>query len=218
MGTSSLIAQLSICIPLIMVRKFIGMACGNEQEEFANSMSGFRAAIRIVNLTHSIFNAITQSFIPVASYSFAAKRYSLLKLTLHIYWLALVWGTLTLIITWSFPKTLSKMFSNGKMVLINNGLAPFAGFKFIAISLLQAIQQVPRATILSFLSNFGSFIVLVLILYYTNKHDGARIIWCYPLSYFSSTIISIFFLWTPVKNLIRLSKEEDMEVAFRKKN
>ena len=195
------------------------MACGNEPEEFANSMSGFNAAIRTVNLTHSIFNAITQSFIPAASYSFAAKRYRrLMILTLHIYWLALVWGTLSLIITWSIPKTLSKMFSNGKMVSINNGLAPFAGFKFNAISLLQAIQQGPRATILSFLSNFGTIIVLVLILYYTNKHDGARIIWCYPLSNLSCTIISIFFLWTPVKNPIRLSKEEDMEVTFRKKN
>lgn len=35
-GTSSLIAQLSICIPSIMVRKFIGMACSNEPQVFAD--------------------------------------------------------------------------------------------------------------------------------------------------------------------------------------
>lgn len=201
-----------------MVRKFIGMACSNEPQDFADSMAGFNAAVRIVNLTHSIFNAITQLFIPAASYSFAAKRYRrFLKLTLHIYWLALVWGALTLIITWSIPRTLSKMRSSGecylkyagKMVSNNNGLAPFAGFKFNAISMLQAIQQGPRATILSFLSNFATNIILVL--YYTNKHDGARIVWCNPLSYSLSSLISIFFLWSPVKNLMLLSKEEDME-------
>lgn len=189
-------------------------------------MAGFNAAVRIVNLTYSIFNAITQLFIPAASYSFAAKRYRrFLKLTLHICWLALVWGALTLIITWSIPRTLSKMRSSGegylkyagKMVSNNNGLAPFAGFKFNAISMLQAIQQGPRATILYFLSNFATNIVLVLVLYYSIKHDGARIVWCYPLSYLLSSLISIFFLWSPVKNLIRLSKEEDMEDKIRKK-
>lgn len=222
-GTSSLIAQLSICVPSIMVRKYIGMACGNDPQEFSDSMAGFNAAIRICNLTHSIFNAISQAFIPAASYAFAAKRYKrYLKLTIHIFWLMLIWGAVTCILTWSIPRTLSKMFSNGegylkyaeKMVAYNNGLGPISGVKLNAQSMLQAIQMGPRATMLSFINNFVTIVILVLVLYYTDPHDGARIIWCYPLSHLMSCFISIFFLWGPIKNIIRLSKEEDMEEDY----
>lgn len=222
-GTSSLIAQLSICVPSIMVRKYIGMACGNDPQEFSDSMAGFNAAIRLCNLTHSIFNAISQAFIPAASYAFAAKRYKrYLKLTIHIFWLMLIWGAVTCILTWSIPRTLSKMFSNGegylkyaeKMVAYNNGLGPISGVKLNAQSMLQAIQMGPRATILSFINNFVTIVILVLVLYYTDPHDGARIIWCYPLSHLMSCFISIFFLWGPIKNIIRLSKEEDMEEDY----
>ncbi|KAK8900295.1 hypothetical protein M9Y10_002618 [Tritrichomonas musculus] len=222
-GTSSLIAQLSICVPSIMVRKYIGMACGNDPQEFSDSMAGFNAAIRICNLTHSIFNAISQAFIPAASYAFAAKRYKrYLKLTIHIFWLMLIWGAVTCILTWSIPRTLSKMFSNGegylkyaeKMVAYNNGLGPISGVKLNAQSMLQAIQMGPRATMLSFINNFVTIVILVLVLYYTDPHDGARIIWCYPLSHLMSCFISIFFLWGPIKNIFRLSKEEDMEEDY----
>lgn len=222
-GTSSLIAQLSICVPSIMVRKYIGMACGNDPQTFADAMAGFNAAIRICNLTHSIFNAISQAFIPAASYSFAAKRYKrYLKLTIHIFWLMLAWGAVTCILTWAMPRTLSKMFSNGegylkfaeKMVAYNNALGPISGVKLNAQSMLQAIQMGPRATILSFINNFVTIVILVLALYYSNPHDGARIIWCYPLSHLMSCFISIFFLWKPIKNIIRLSKEEDMEEDY----
>lgn len=222
-GTSSLIAQLSICVPSIMVRKYIGMACNNDPQSFADAMAGFNAAIRICNLTHSIFNAISQAFIPAASYAFAAKRYKrYLKLTVHIFWLMLSWGAVTCILTWAIPRTLSKMFSTGegylkyaeKMVAYNNALGPISGVKLNAQSMLQAIQMGPRATILSFINNFVTIVFLVLALYYSNPHDGARIIWCYPLSHLMSCFISLFFLWKPIKNIIRLSKEEDMEEDY----
>lgn len=91
----------------------MGKASGSDPKEFADMMAGFNAAIRIVNLTHSIFNEITQSYIPAASYAFASKRYKrFLKLTFNIYCMALVWGGLTCIITWTIPNTLSKMFSS----------------------------------------------------------------------------------------------------------
>ena len=132
------------------------------------------------------------------------------------------WGSVTCILTWAMPRTLSKMFSSGegylkyaeKMVAYNNALGPISGVKLNAQSMLQAIQMGPRASILSFINNFVTIVILVLVLYYSNKHDGARIIWCYPLSHLMSCFISIFFLWGPLRNIIRLSKENDMEEDY----
>lgn len=64
-GFSSLIAQLSSCVPSILVRKYMGLAAGDNEQDFADIMAGFNAAIRITGLTYSIFNAISQAYIPI---------------------------------------------------------------------------------------------------------------------------------------------------------
>jgi Na+-driven multidrug efflux pump len=71
-GTSQLIANLSGFIPLITVRKYIGMATG---DDFDNAMAGFNTCIRYNSLTVAFFQRISMGFIPAASYAYAAGRY-----------------------------------------------------------------------------------------------------------------------------------------------
>lgn len=226
-GFSSLISQLSGCVPSIVVRKYMGLGAGDNPQDFADVMAGFNAAIRICNLTFSIFQAISQAFIPAASYAYAAKRYKrFFMLSLHMLWLMSLWGTITSIITWIWPRELSMMFSKEesylryaeRMVAYNNAVGPLMSAKMVAQSMLQSLQLGPRATILSFINNFVNIIVFNYILYYTNPHDGARIIWCYPLAHISSCIVSPFFLWGPIKKIYKLMKEEDAEAEFANMN
>ena len=226
-GFSSLIAQLSGCVPSIVVRKYMGLGAGDNPQDFADVMAGFNAAIRISNLTFSIFQAISQAFIPAASYSYAAKRYKrFLMLSLHMFWLMSLWGTITSIVTWTIPRQLSMMFSKEesylryaeRMVAYNNAVGPLMSVKMVAQSMLQSLQLGPRATILSFINNFVNIIVFNYILYYTNPHDGARIIWCYPLAHISSCVVSPFFLWGPLRKIYKLMKEEDAEAEFANMN
>lgn len=225
-GCSSLIAQLSICIPSVVVRKYMGLACDNDQQRFADVMAGFTAAIRIGNLTFSILAALSQAYIPAASYSYAAKRYKRhLKLSIHMFWLMTLWGTISCLLTWLLPKQLSLLFSDGdgylksaqKMVAYNNAAGFVAGSRMASQSILQSLQMGSRATLLSFINNFVTIIVFMYILYYTNKHDPERIMLCYSYMNISSFFISILFLWKPLRNLYHLSKTDDHEEAYLEK-
>ena len=215
-GFSQLISQLSVCIPSVLVRKYVGLTTEKEVD-FTNAMAGFNASIRFNNLSMSIFFAITQALSPAASYAYAAKRYRrFLWLCFHSLWINFAWGCLTTIITWAAPREISKIFGNGegylyyaeRMTRIINSLAPISGFRMNFQSFCQAMQLGGRASILSFLNNFVSITLFTILLYYTDKHDGSRIIWCYPLSYVASVVFSVILLWSPLKKTFKLAKEE----------
>ena len=214
-GISSLISQLSVLFPSIIMRKFIGMAVG---DEYANAMAGFNAGVRISNLTFAVFQAFSQAFIPPASYAYAAKMYKrYLRLCIHSFWLNFAWGTFTFIFTWSMPRTLSKMFSTNpeylkwaeKMVAYNNALGPIQGVKMISQSILQSLQLGGRASILSFINNFVIIILAAVVIYYTNKDHGERIVLSYPVSHLCACFISAIFLWGPLKKLYKEARENE---------
>ncbi|KAK8837519.1 hypothetical protein M9Y10_036517 [Tritrichomonas musculus] len=222
-GFSTLIAQLSMSIPSVLIRKYMGLACDNDQQKFADVMAGFNASSRICYLPYSVVCALSQAYIPAASYSYAAKRYKrYLKLTLYMCLMMFIWSVLTCIMTWVIPVPLSKMFSSGegymkyasKMIMYNNALGFLAWFRLASQSVLQSLQMGSRATILSFISNFVGIIIFNYILYYSNPHDPVRMIWTYPLTHASSSIVCVCFLWKPIKNLIKLSKEDDEEEKY----
>ncbi|OHS99003.1 MatE family protein [Tritrichomonas foetus] len=215
-GFSQLIAQLSICIPCVLVRKYVGMTINNEKI-FTDAMAGLNSAYRINNLSIAVYMAVAQAFIPAASYAYAAKKYRrFLRLMIHSIWINFAWGCYTMVFTFSIPKQLAKILASGDgylqwaepMIRIINSLAPVAGIRMNSQSACQALQLGTRATILSFLNNFVSICLYTLLLYYTDKTDGKRIIWCYPLTYATSIVFSIIMLWKPLSNIIKLAKEE----------
>lgn len=222
-GFSTLIAQLSMSIPSVLIRKYMGLACDKDQQKFADVMAGFNASSRICYLPYSVVCALSQAYIPAASYAFAAKRYKrYLRLTISMCLMMFIWSVLTCIMTWVIPVPLSKMFSSGegymkyasKMIMYNNALGFLAWFRLASQSILQSLQMGSRATILSFISNFVGIIIFNYILYYSNPHDPVRMIWTYPLTHASSSIVCVCFLWKPIRNLINLSKNDDQEEKY----
>ena len=213
-GVSQLIAQLSVTLPSIAVRKFIGMAVG---DEFDDAMAGFNCMMRLSSVCMAPMMGITMGFVPAASYAYAAKKYRrYLWLCFHSIWLCIAWGLIAGAFIWSIPREMAKMFSTSeryldygeKMTLYANGLAPLQGIRFNCQTILQSMHLGGRATLTGLLNNFVWIIVFTVVLYYTDKNDGSRICWCYALSHVMAIPATVIFLWKPLGRVWRLSKEE----------
>jgi Na+-driven multidrug efflux pump len=169
-GTSQLIANLSGYVPSIAVRKYIGMATG---DDFDNAMAGFNTCIRFNTVTVAFFQGISMGFIPAASYAYAAHRYRrFIWLIVHATWICAVWGAITSIITLSIPREISKLFSDSegylnqaeRMVRYVNSAALIGGFRLMYQAILQAMQLGNRATLLSVTGNFVVLFAFTLLL------------------------------------------------------
>lgn len=214
-GSSQLISMLSVQIPSILVRKYIGKATG--PEGYNNAMAGFNAAFRCNMVSVSIFNAFSMGYIPAASYAFASKRYRRwLRLTGHLIWLSCSWGLFTCIFTYSIPRQLGLLFADSegylqqaeRQIRIMNAAGPIAGFRFNCQAILQSMHRGGRAMSVSFINNFVTISALVFILYYTNPNDHVRIMFCYPISYSLAVPLGSLFLIRPLREVYRLYKEE----------
>ena len=218
-GLSQLFANLSQIVPSIIVRKLMGLAFG---DNFNDAMAAFNTVVRFFILTNSVIIAITMGFIPSGSYAYAAKNYKRwFSLAFHSLWLSFIWGSFTAILTWTIPRPLSRMFASGKgyldvcepMLKYSNALGFIIGGRFCGVAYLQSLLLGIQSMILSLISHFLSIIGFAFLLYYTNKNDGVRIIWCYSMAHDLGLVLSIFFLISPLKNMYKdmiLQKEEEM--------
>ena len=218
-GLSQLITQLSVTIPSIAVRKFIGMAVGSE---FDDAMAGFNCSTRLSVICNAPLMGLTMGFVPAASYAYAAKKYRrFLWLCFHSIWLCLVWGLIAGCLIWTVPREMAKMFSTSelyldyasKMTLYTNALSPIQGIRFNCQTILQSMHMGGRATITGFLNNFVWILLFTVILYYTDKTDGARICWCYSISYALAIPVTVIILWKPLHAVWKLAKEEKDDEA-----
>ena len=221
-GVSQLIAQLSVTLPSIAVRKFIGMAVGSE---FDDAMAGFNCSMRLSGISMAPLMGITMGFVPAASYAYAAKKYRrFLWLCFHSVWLCCVWGLIAGCLIWTIPREMAKMFSTSeryldygsKMTLYSNALAPIQGIRFNCQTILQSMHMGGRATLTGLLNNFVWILLFTVILYYTDKTDGARICWCYSISHALAIPATVIFLWKPLSTIWKLAKEEKDEGAEEK--
>ena len=75
------------------------------------------------------------------------------------------------------------------------------------------MQKGGLATVAGLLNNFVWIIVGAFVLYYTDngRRDATRLLYAYPLSHFMSFPCSMIFLWKPLREAWKLSKEEDDE-------
>lgn len=216
-GLSQLVANLSISVPGIIVRKLIGLCAGDDGTMFKDSLAGFNVVFRYSQVTNSVINAITMGFLPPASYANAAGKYKRwLRLAFHALWINLAWGTLTTIFSWTIPKQLSLIFADGEgylrwaipMMQIGNALGFFTFSRFNFPSMLQSLMMGITATLLSLASQLFAMLGFSLLMYYTDKTQPIRITWCYSLSYAFGFFIGAFVLWRPVYNVWKKSTKE----------
>lgn len=216
-GISQLFANLSQIVPSIVVRKLMGLAFG---ENFNDAMAAFNTCVRFFSMTNSVIIAFTMGFVPSGSYAYAAKNFKRwFKLAFHCLWLSFLWGSFTAILTWTIPRQLAALFASEKgyldvcepMLKYSNALGFIIFGRFCGVAFLQSFQFGIRAMILSLISQFASIIGFAFLLYFTNKNDGVRIIWCFSMSYALGLVLSIFFLIMPIRNCYKSMKEENQK-------
>ena len=87
-GIPELVMELSLSIPLIMMQKYIEKA-SNAIGIFAEAMESWALTQRLYTFTEAFELGFVFGMLPAASYAYGAKRYNrVLKLTLHLLWLA----------------------------------------------------------------------------------------------------------------------------------
>ncbi|EAX96194.1 MatE family protein [Trichomonas vaginalis G3] len=193
-GVSQLVAKLSLTIPAIIVRKLLGLCTG---EEFPAALSGYNATVRFIVLTQSLMIGVNTGSIPAASYANASnqpKRW--LELAFHALWINFLWGGLTSLLTWIFPRYLSMIFSTGEeylkwaepMMRARNSVAFFSFSRFNAQSIMQSLQCGGRAIIISFFCQFVSILGFS-YMFYALFHDGIKLQLCYP----AADVFGLFF-------------------------
>ena len=216
-GLSQLIAQLSVTLPSIVLRKYVGMAVG---DEFDDAMAGFNCQMRYGGLVAATMLGITSGYVPAASYAYAAKKYKrYIWLSIHAFWMCVAWGVIIGLLIWSIPRELAKLFSTTEryldyaehMTFYSHALAPIQGIRYNCQAMLQAMQMGWRATLTGLLNNFVWIIVFTFALYYTDKKDGSRICWSYSISNVMSIPVSVIALWGPMRNMLKLMKETEGE-------
>ncbi|OHT06211.1 MatE family protein [Tritrichomonas foetus] len=216
-GLSQLVANLSVSVPGIVVRKFIGMSADSDQD-FNDSLAGFNVIFRYAQITNNVILAITMGYLPAASYAFSAKMHKRwIKLSIHANWIGFVWGTITSIFSWSIPREISKIFSKGEgylrwagpMLQVGNALGFVVFGRFTFPSMLQSLKMGITSTLLSLASQLVSIIAFEFILYYTDKHNAVRLIWCYPLSYAFGLVLGIIVLGRPIYKIYKEMKDDE---------
>lgn len=219
LGFAQLIFQLSNSVPGIVVRKLFGLSCGNDENVFNNVMAAFNTFNRIWGIEAAVPNAINMGFIPSASYAFGAKRYKRINwLLFHAMWISLIWCVFSMILAMGFPVQIAKIFSDTdeylqwskKIIRNGNLLTCICEIPGIIVSLLQAMKKGNQASVLSFLIELLPVPVVAIALYYTNKHDIARLIYCYPIQIFFGIIASIPFIILALREIYIKQKEQEM--------
>lgn len=79
----------------------------------------------------------------------------------------------------------------------------------IIVSLLQATKKGNQATFLSVFVELIPLPVISLTLYFTDKHNIPRLIYCYPIQILFGVVVSIPFLVLAFREIIKKHKEQE---------
>jgi Na+-driven multidrug efflux pump len=215
-GFSQLFYQLSLAVPGIVLRKFLGMSCESE-EMFIDIVAAFNCQIRYYQIVFCVAAAVSMGFLPCASYAAGAERYGrVLRLLIHASWIGIVWCGLMMILTCAVPRELSKAFSQSdgylgwaeKLLRNSNVLSVLCPVALVGQAVLQALQLGSRASIVSIGTQLLPLPLFSVILYYTNKSDPARLLYSYPLQQACGVLLAVPLAVGPIRDVIQKARVE----------
>lgn len=214
-GFSQLFYQLSLAVPGIVLRKFLGLS--STEETFVDIVAGFNAQIRFYQIVLMVTAAVTMGFLPCASYAVGATRYKrVLALLKHVCWISFGWSIITMIFTVGIPAQISKMFSSSPTYLVyatqfvrnSNVVAFLIPVALIIQALLQSLQLGTQATIISIGTQLFPLPVFSAVLYFTDKHNPGRLLYAYPIQQALGVLISLPLGIKPMIQIIKNAKIE----------
>lgn len=183
-------------------------------------MAAFNTFNRLWGIEEAVPNAITIGFIPAASYAYGAKQYMrIIWLLTHTLWISVIWCSLSMILTMGFPVQMAKIFSNtpeylewAKVIIRNGNISTcVCEIPGIITSLLQAMKKGNQASFLSFVVQLLPIPIAALILYYTDKHNIGRLIYCYPIQTFFGVAVSVPFVVFALLDIFKKNKQQQIE-------
>ena len=203
--------------PMVIYQKVFSKAAASTGE-YGTVMAVWTVFIRLQEILVAIPNAAGQGMVPAASYAYGAKNYSRIRsLFLHALWISSLWGVLFTAVMYFFPGPISRIWSkDGRFEYWIKELIPtafyfaaFIGAQFCGPDLLQTLQKVVPATVLSIFTMVIPIPVLSLIaekLYPTSPRRMILFVQC-----FAETIAFTLCLAMSVYFLCRLRPQEDRE-------
>jgi Na+-driven multidrug efflux pump len=206
-------------IPGIVLRKFLGLSCA--PEEFVTVISAFNAQSRYHKVIVTVPAAVTTGLIPCAAYAYATERIKRVQdFLVHGTWITIAWATFSMIFTVGLPKYTVRLFSSdtdylywAEQLMRNSNIMQWCGpVSHLFQSLLHAVEKEARGSILTFAAQLLPLPAFSAILYYTNRHDPARLLYAYAMQHAFGVIIAIPFGIGPLMDIFKRAKLEKSRI------
>ena len=213
-GSSQFIFMLSLALPGIIMRKYLGMTCLTV-EIYNDVMAAYNTLLRIYVVISSVGASMVMGFVPAASYSFGAKRLKrVIYLLTHGLWISTLWCLVCMIFTVGFPSLPASLFSTSKgylnwsIIILKNStyLAFLTPIPLLIQALLQSLQNGYQATILSLLTQLLPLPLFSIIFYYIDKTNPGKIFFSYFFQQLFGALIAIPF---GLPQIIKIIKNYD---------
>ncbi|KAK8896480.1 hypothetical protein M9Y10_014380 [Tritrichomonas musculus] len=225
-GIPELVMELSLSIPLVLMQKFIEKS-SYKIGIYAEATESWALTQRLYTFVEALELGFVFGYLPAASYAYGAKRkHRVLKLTIHLLWLATSISSVTAYLIVIFIRPVSSIWSNeekflkvaSKFVPIIFYAMPLVGLSYMAPALLEALQKALSATILSIVSLLVTPITISTILHCTKKDDPYRIMLTYPISDSITSLFYIAFTFRPLMDLWKAPMDKwEMKMDAKKK-
>jgi Na+-driven multidrug efflux pump len=218
LGLSSLIAELSMTAPAVLVQKYLNMAA-TSIGEYETIIAVWAVTGKLYILVEGICIGFSFGLLPGAAFAYGANRLNrLFWLAVHALWMCTGLSTALSAILIFAPGTVAKLWDSdpnflrwsAKIIPIPVYTVPIIGFQYLAPVLLQAMQRVRTSVILSTFSMLVSVPIIATILYFTKKDNPSRIVWSWPINDGWAVVIASAFLIKPIKELLSAPKDEDL--------
>jgi Na+-driven multidrug efflux pump len=215
-GLSQLLQQLSLTVPALFLRKYLGMMCDSD-EMYVDVTAAFNTQSRYYQILFILSAAVTMGFVPCAAYAFAAERVCRVRdLLIHCTWIGIAWAGLNMIVTMGFARQISLAFSSKESYLKyaepqvrnSNALAVLSPISLIIQALLQALQLGGRASLVTLVTRLSPIPVFSTVLYFTGKHDPGRLLYAYAIQHAISLLVALPMGLTPLLDVLKRAKLE----------
>jgi Na+-driven multidrug efflux pump len=233
MGISTLVENLSLTFPTMLMQKFVNMAA-QRIGKYNEVLVVWAINEKLYLIIGGICIGFAQGYLMSASFAAGARLFKrFFSLTLHALWISTLTSTLLSLVIVFAPRTISKPWTEDPSILdVSENMLPIMfytsftlGLQYIAPAALQALKKVKRATILCFVTLLIPMPLFSTILYFTGdgKTNPARIFYTYTCNDMFAVLccgifiaVPIYKIWKLPENEVRLTTDVSEEDDFDK--
>ena len=216
-GISSLIVAVSYTIPLILMQKYVNSAA-TRIGIYDYTIQVWAIIEKVYAIVSGICIGFNFGFVPVASYAYGAKLWDRVKMSsLHMLWVSTLCSVLVSIVLLIWPDKIASIWNNDptflywakKMIPRVFYACPFIPIQYMVPGLLQSMQMVLDATILSIVTLLIPYPLFSSILYFTNDTDPARVFYTYAIADCFSFIVCSILIAKAFRKLKQIANYQD---------